>query len=66
MLVYEASFDNSPELYETERIIGLENNGKLEFTWKSLEEIKTLDLRSIFIKNAIINDIKINHIINNI
>ena len=65
MIVYESTFDSNSDFYEKEKIIGLEENGKIEFVWKTIDEIKKLDLRPLFLKESIISNTKINHLINN-
>ena len=65
MIVYESSFDSDSNFYKKERIIGLEENGKIEFIWKASDEIKQLDLRPIFLKENIILNTPITHLINN-
>lgn len=65
MIVYESSFDSDSNFYKKERIIGLEENGKIEFIWKAIDEIKQLDLRPIFLKENIILNTPITHLINN-
>lgn len=65
MIVYESNFDSDSNFYKKERIIGLEGNGKIEFIWKTIDEIKELDLRSLFLKENIISNTPITHLINN-
>lgn len=65
MLVYEATFDKDSYFYQKEKIIGLENNGIIEFCWKTIDEISQLDLRPLFLKDKIISNSQINHLINN-
>lgn len=66
MIVYEVKFKNNSDFYKKEKIIGLENEGKLEFIWKSIDQIKDLDLKPKFLKESIINNIKFSHLINRI
>lgn len=63
MVIHSAKFKDE-SLNEVEKIVGLEDDGKLEFIWKTREEIKDLDLRPVSIKNKIINNEEIGHIIN--
>ena len=65
MIVYESNFDSDSNFYKKERIIGLEGNGKIEFIWKTIDEIKELDLRPLFLKENIISNTPITHLINN-
>ena len=65
MIVYESNFDSDSNFYKIERIIGLEGNGKIEFIWKTIDEIKKLDLRPLFLKENIISNTPITHLINN-
>ena len=65
MLVYESTFDSNSNFYKEERIIGLEEDGKIEFIWKTIDEIKQLDLRPLFLKENIISNTQITHLINN-
>ena len=65
MIVYESRFDSDSNFYKKERIIGLEENGKIEFIWKTIDEIKELDLRPLFLKENIISNTPITHLINN-
>lgn len=65
MVVYETTFDNHSDFYKKEKIVGLEENGKIEFIWKTIDEISKLDLRPHFLKERIISNTKINHFINN-
>lgn len=65
MIVYESNFDSDSNFYKKERIIGLEGNGKIEFIWKTIDEIKKLDLRPLFLKENIISNTPITHLINN-
>lgn len=65
MIVYESTFDSDSDFYKKEKIVGLEENGKIEFIWKSVDEIKKLDLRPLCLKESIILNIPITHLINN-
>lgn len=65
MIVYESNFDIDSNFYKKEKIIGLEENGKIEFIWKTIDEIKNLDLRPFFLKESIISNTKLTHLINN-
>lgn len=65
MIVYESNFDRDSNFYKKERIIGLEESGKIEFIWKTIDEIKKLDLRPLFLKENIISNTPITHLINN-
>lgn len=65
MIVYESTFDSNSNFYKEERIIGLEEDGKIEFIWKTIDEIKQLDLRPLFLKENIISNTQITHLINN-
>lgn len=65
MIVYESNFDSDSHFYKKERIRGLEKDGKIEFVWKTIDEIKQLDLRPLFLKENIISNIQITHLINN-
>ena len=65
MILYESNFDRNTDFYKKEKIIGKENNGKIEFVWKTIDEIKKLDLRPLFLKESIISNIPMTHLINN-
>lgn len=65
MIVYESTFDSNSNFYKEEKIRGLEENGKIEFIWKTIDEIKQLDLRPLFLKENIISNTQITHLINN-
>lgn len=65
MIVYESTFDSHSDFYEKEKIVGLEENGKIEFVWKTIDEISKLDLLPLFLKERIISNTKIDHLINN-
>ena len=47
------------------KITGLEENGKIEFIWKNINELKKLDVRPVFLKEKLLKTDKIGHIINN-
>lgn len=64
MLLFEAEFCDK-NYYDKEKIVGIEDNGKLEFVWKSIKEIKDLDVRPKFLKEKIVLNEKAGHIINN-
>lgn len=64
LIVYEAAFGENTKLYDEEKIIGIEENGKLEFIWKSLDEIKDLDVRPIFLKEKLLKHEEVGHLIN--
>ena len=65
MILYESNFDRNSDFYKKEKIIGIEKNGKIEFIWKTIDEIKKLDLRPLFLKESIISNIPMTHLINN-
>ncbi|MFR8233753.1 MAG: NUDIX hydrolase [Clostridia bacterium] len=65
MIVYESTFDSNSNFYKEEKIRGLEENGKIEFIWKTIDEIKQLDLRPLFLKENIISNTQMTHLINN-
>ena len=65
MIIYESDFCSNSNFYEKDKIIGLEENGKIEFIWKTINEIKNLDLRPLFLKQNIISNTQINHYIYN-
>ena len=65
MIVFSSSFDKDPNLYNQEIIKGIEKDGELNLVWKSLDEIKQLDVRPIKLKNTLINkQEEIFHIVN--
>ena len=45
-------------------VYGTVADGKIEFIWKTIDEISKLDLRPHFLKEIIISNTKINHFIN--
>src|SRR5574344_656021 len=65
LLIFKATFDENSRLYDEEKIIGLEENGNLEFVWKKKCEIKDLDIRPKCLKENIDNISKTFHVINN-
>lgn len=65
MIVYESDFDICSDFSKKEKIVGLEENGKIEFIWKTINEIKKLDLRPLFLKENIVSNVNVNHFINN-
>lgn len=63
MLVFDVEFNNK-ELYNLSKIKGLEENGKIEFLWKDINEIENMDVRPVFLKQKLCNKEEIGHIIN--
>lgn len=63
MILFEAEFIDY-NLYEVEKITGLEENGKIEFVWKNLNELNNLDVKPVFLKEKLIKNEKIGHILN--
>lgn len=55
MYVYEGEFKENSELYKEDVITGLEKNENLDFIWKTLEEIKELDIRPVGLKEIMLN-----------
>ena len=55
MIVFSSSFDEDSEFYNQEVIKGIEKDGELNLVWKSIEDIKQLDVRPIKLKNVLIN-----------
>lgn len=64
MIVYEAKFEKESDKYNMDKIVGLEEDGKIEFIWKTIEQIKELDLRPKFIKDSLVDEKDILHLIN--
>lgn len=64
MIVYEAEFEKESDKYNMDKIVGLEENGKIEFIWKTIDQIKELDLKPKFLKDSLINVKDIFHLIN--
>ncbi len=63
MFLFNVEFvDNN--LYNGEKIIGLEDNGKIEFIWKDINELEKLDVRPVFLKEKLLKSEEIGHIIN--
>lgn len=63
MLVFEVEFDNK-ELYDVDKIKGLEEDGKIEFVWTDINEIKNMDVRPVFLKQRLCDKKEIGHIVN--
>lgn len=55
MIVFSSSFNKGSEYYNQEIIKGIEKDGELNLVWKSVEDIKELDVRPIKLKNTLIN-----------
>ena len=64
MIVYEAEFEKGSDKYDIDKIVGLEENGKIEFIWETIDKIKELDLKPKFLKDSLINEKDILHLIN--
>lgn len=64
MFLFNVEFVDN-DLYNVEKITGLEENGKIEFIWKNINELKKLDVRPVFLKEKLLKTEKIGHIINN-
>lgn len=64
MFLFNVEFVDN-DLYNVEKITGLEENGKIEFIWKNINELKKLDVRPAFLKEELLETEKIGHIINN-
>lgn len=63
MSLFNVEFiDNA--LYNVEKITGLEENGKIEFVWKDINELEKLDVRPVFLKEKLLKFKEIGHIIN--
>lgn len=56
MLIYESSFEKDEGFYDKKIVKGIENDGKIEFVWKSIAEIKELDLRPKKLKDLLIDN----------
>lgn len=65
MLLFEAQFAENSQYYNMDKIVGLEENGKIEFIWKTRDEIEKLDVRPKFLKEKIVSSAEIGHIVNN-
>lgn len=63
MFLFNAEFVDN-DLYNVEKITGLEENGKIEFIWKSISELEKLDVRPVFLKEKLLKSEEIGHIIN--
>lgn len=64
MFLFNVEFVDN-DLYNVEKITGLEENGKIEFIWKNINELKKLDVRPVFLKEKLLKTEEIGHIINN-
>lgn len=63
MLLYQVSLKDL-DMYERDKIIGLEANGKIEFIWKSRNTLKEIDVRPKFLKEKLIKKESIGHVVN--
>jgi len=63
MLVFNVDFVNK-ELYDVSKIKGLEENGKIEFVWKNINEFEKMDIRPVFLKQKLLENDDIGHIVN--
>lgn len=56
MIVYDVEFDPDSEIYKKDVIKGIEEESKLNFVWKTLDEIENIDLRPKNLKDILINN----------
>lgn len=63
MILFNVDFVDT-DLYDNEKITGLEDNGKIEFIWKSVDELENLDIRPVFLKEKLLKAEEVGHIIN--
>ena len=48
MIVFESEFEKESDRNSVDKIVGLEENGKIELIWKKIDQIKELDLKPKF------------------
>lgn len=56
LMIHDAVIKDKLNEEEKIKIIGIEKRGDLEFVWKSVKEIETIDLRPAAIKELILKD----------
>lgn len=56
MIIYDVEFDPDCEIYKKDVIKGIEEKSKLNFVWKTLDEIENLDLRPKSLKDILVHN----------